>query len=83
MLDDTHIEAFLEQGKNKNTKRKTSAVLVILNRWRENVSHANVLEPLKDLNLFNLNKILRSFFVLIKKKDGDDYEPWSLGGIFF
>ena len=37
---------------------------------------------MEDLNPFDLNKILRSFFVTIKKKDGDDYEPGSLRGIF-
>ena len=82
MLNDAQIEAFVEQGKNKNTKRKTAADLFILNAWRENVSNTNAIEPLEDLNPFNLNKILRSFFITIKKKDGNDYEPGSLRGIF-
>ena len=74
-LDDKAVEAFVDQQKNKNTKRKTHSDLKTWYTWCG--KHGETRE-LKDIPPAELDRLLGHFFVTVRRKDGSLYEPDTL-----
>ena len=82
MLSDGEINEYINNGKNKNTTDKTKNDLAILCKWRHNnLGEMHILQSIEDIEPLELNKLLRSFFMTIKKSNGTEYEPSSLRGM--
>ena len=80
MLRDDEIEAFIDQNTPVNTKRKTKADLNVFQRWlKENLPLEEI--TLNEIRANELNQILRSFFITVKKIDGKEYEPDTIKAI--
>ena len=78
MISDEDISIYINAGKNSNTVEKTKNDLTRLNNWRKiSLKDANPV-PIEQIEADELNKLLRSFFLTIKKVNGEDYEPSSL-----
>ena len=69
------MEAFVDQQKNKNTKRKTHSDLKTWYTWY--AKHGETRE-LKDIPPAELDRLLGHFFVTVRRKDGSLYEPDTL-----
>ena len=69
------MEAFVDQQKNKNTKRKTHSDLKTQYTWC--TKHGETRE-LKDIPPAELDCLLGHFFVTVCRKDGSLYEPDTL-----
>ena len=54
---------------------KTRSDLNVWNKWRATVNEHREVE---DIPAKELNRLLSHFFVSLKKKNGEDYEPNSL-----
>ena len=80
MLSDEEIAAFVLQQKPENTKIKTKCDVNIFTSWMNEFA-AEETRDLEDIPPVELNNYLRSFFLTVKKKSGDDYEPDSLKSI--
>ena len=74
-LDDEAVEAFVDQQKNKNTKRKTESDLKTWYLWC--AKHGETRE-LNDIPPTELNRLLGHFFVTVCRNDGSLYEPDTL-----
>ena len=74
-LDDEAVELFVDQQKNKNTKRKTESDLKTWYTWC--AKHGETRE-LEDIPPTELDRLLGHFFVTVRKKDGSLYEPDTL-----
>ena len=74
-LDDEAVEAFVDQQKYKNTKRKTHSDLKTWYTWCG--KHGETRE-LKDIPPAELDRLLGHFFVTVRRKDGSLYEPDTL-----
>ena len=66
-LDDEAVEKFVEEQKNKNTKRKTDSDLRTWYTWCE--KHGEI-RKLKDVPPAELDRLFGHFFVSVRKKDG-------------
>ena len=66
---------FVDQQKNKNTKRKTESDLKTWYTWC--AKHGETRE-LEDIPPTELDRLLGHFFVTVRKKDGSLYEPDTL-----
>jgi hypothetical protein len=69
------VYKFVDQQKNTNTKRKTVSDLRKWYQWSE--EHGETRE-LKDIPSVELDRLLRHFFVTVRKNDGSLYEPDTL-----
>ena len=74
-LDDTVVEDFIEKNKATNTVRKTKSDLNVWYRWCAGVNEGRKLE---ELTPSELNHLMGHFFISVKKKNGEEYEPGSL-----
>ena len=74
-LDNEAVETFVDQQKNKNTKRKTHSDLKTWYTWC--AKHGETRE-LKDIPPAELDCLLGHFFVTVHWKDGSLYEPDTL-----
>lgn len=74
-LNDEDLDRFIEQQKNKNTKRKTESDIRKWYQWCE--EHGENRE-VKNIPQAELDRLLAHFFVTIKRKDGTLYEPDTL-----
>ena len=74
-LDDIEIQQFVEQQKNKNTKKKTNNYL---NKWYKWCEERGETRNLEELPSTKLDRLLGHFFVSVRKADGTVYEPDTL-----
>ena len=73
-LQDDELQAFVEDQRNKNTKKKTKSDLGKWYRWCQSVGENRRLDefPHEDLD-----RLLGHFFMKVRKDDGTSYEPES------
>ena len=76
--DDAQFVAFIDQQRSENTKSKTKCDVNIFKTFILNLNETRELEqiPVKELD-----KLLCKFFMTIKRKDGNNYEPDTLTSI--
>ncbi len=74
-LDDGALKQFVDANKAKNTVIKTRSGLNVWYRWCENINERRKIE---DLTAIELNRLLSHFFMTVKKRNGEEYEPVSL-----
>jgi len=80
MLTDEEISDFVLKQKPKNTISKTKSDVGIFKRWlRETLPSDN--RDLESIPPSQLNSFLRSFYLTVKKINGEEYEPDSLCAI--
>ncbi|KAK3741660.1 hypothetical protein QZH41_005088 [Actinostola sp. cb2023] len=72
---DKEIDAFVDENKNPNTRRKTESDLNIWYKWCQSVKDERKMEDIPEAEL---DKLLCYFFIKVKKNNGDDYEPDTL-----
>ena len=75
VLDDEALMQFVDDHKNKNTKRKTQCDLRKWYNWCEGVGE---MRKLGCLNEGELDRLLGHFFTTVQKKDGALYESDTL-----
>ena len=71
-------DTFLESMKNPNTKRKTVSDLTILKEW---LTSNNELRPPEAIEKNILDMYLGRFWLSVRSKKKEDYEPDTLRGI--
>ena len=74
-IQQTDTSEFVEKMKNTNTKRKTESDLKIFKDWLSSVGEDNNSE---DIEITVLNIHLARFFLSVRTKSMEDYEPDSL-----
>lgn len=80
LLNEDAIKDFVEAQIPKNTKMKTKTDLDIFKRWLKSALPLEQRE-IQGIPPHQLNQYLRSFYLTVKKQNGEDYEPDSLKGI--
>ena len=80
MLNDDEIKDFLEAQVPKNTKEKTKTDLDIFKRWMKSALPRDQ-RQIHEIPPNQFNQYLRSFFLTVKKQNGEEYEPESLKGL--
>ena len=75
LLNDDEVKEFIESNKAKNTVKKTKSDLNGWYRWSEAAGETRKLE---DIPVDKLNRLLSHFFVSVRKRNGEEYEPVSL-----
>ena len=80
MLSDSEIDDFVIEQKPKNTVKKTKSDVGIFKRWLAQAVPTETRE-LEEISAVQLNSYLWSFYLTVKKRDGENYEPDSLLGI--
>ncbi|CAC5387501.1 unnamed protein product [Mytilus coruscus] len=69
---------FIEEMKNDNTKRKTKSDVKLLTEWlKEN----NELRAVEDISVPELNQYLARFYLSVRSRTNEEYEPDSLKSI--
>ena len=69
------IQQYIESQRPENTKKKTEYDLNVLTRYFQSV---NEFREIENVPANELNTLLARFFVNIRKRNGDVYEPSSL-----
>ena len=73
------IDNYIIEQQNKNTRAKTTRdVKLLIEFLREKQDQRNP----EDIEAEELNKYLCEFILSVKQKDGKDFEPLSLRGLF-
>ena len=76
---DTSVEDYVESLENRNTKEKTKRDVKLLETFLRN--EKNDEREVQDIEPAELNKHLAEFIrSVLRRKDGEDYEPSSLSG---
>ena len=75
-VSDKQKASYEEAAVNKNTKKSTETWLRTYLEWANEKKKPKSIESLSPEDL---DEILRDFYTELKKKDGSDYEPESLG----
>ena len=70
------IQALVNKSKNSNTTKATSQWMRVFNFW---AALRGEVRPIYLLSPIDLDKVLQSFFGEIRKTNGDESEPNSLG----
>ena len=71
------IESFIKEQKSENTVRKTASDMKTFNRY---LSSINKNVQVLDLPAADLDRILSKFFKVVRKVNGEEYEPDTLSG---
>ncbi|XP_071135768.1 uncharacterized protein KIAA1958-like [Mytilus edulis] len=74
--DDT--SNFIEEMKNDNTKRKTKSDIKLLTEW---LKANNELRAIEDISVPELNQYLARFYLSVRSRKNEEYEPDSLKSI--
>lgn len=74
-LNDVELQEFVEDQRNKNTKKKTKSDLSKWYTWCKSVGEERKLEELPHEDL---DRLLGHFFMKVRKEDGSLYEPDTL-----
>ena len=69
------VREFIEGQRPDNTKKKT---FYDINVWKRFLTSAGEERNIEDIPAKDLNVLMSRFFMEIKKKDGDQYEPATL-----
>ena len=69
------IQQFVEQQKNKNTKKKTNSDV---NKWYKWCEEHNEKRKLEQVPPTELDRLLGHFFVSVRKADCTVYKPYTL-----
>ena len=69
------VHDFIEEQRPENTKTKT---LYDINVWKQYLTSADDERNIEDIPAKDLNLHMCRFFMEIKKKDGEQYEPTTL-----
>ena len=73
------MDEFILENENKNTAIKTKLDLKVLNDF---LATRFVIMDIEDIEPAQLNKHLADFFINIRQKNGDEYQPTSLRSFF-
>ena len=73
------IEEYITEQENKNTRAKTDRDVKLLLAF---LLEKNEQRKLEEIQPEELNRYLGEFILSVKRKDGQDYEPSSLRGLF-
>ena len=73
---DEQLEKLKDKSLNENTKRSTNTWV---NAYRSWAKEREEREDIENVSPSHLNLLLERFYAELKKKDGSDYEPESLG----
>ncbi|VDI49717.1 Hypothetical predicted protein [Mytilus galloprovincialis] len=75
-LEDT--DTFLQNNKNKNTTYKTNSDLKMFYDWCRSNGNLRLVE---DVPAEELDVLLSRFYIGVRRKDGEEYEPGTLTGV--
>ncbi|CAG2238265.1 unnamed protein product [Mytilus edulis] len=75
-LEDT--DKFLQNNKNKNTTYKTNSDLKMFYDWCRSNGNLRLVE---DVPAEELDVLLSRFYIGVRRKDGEEYEPGTLTGV--
>ena len=78
-LNNDDIETFIEQNRNKTTKKKTASDLIVFYRWAKTVKETKQLDEIQPQEL---DKLLAHFVLKVRKQNGDEFEPDKLTSLF-
>ena len=76
-LDDT-IESFIEEHENPNTVKKTKREVALLTMFLQTKRETREIAEIPPVEL---NELLSEFILSVRTKEGQEYEPSSLGGM--
>ena len=76
---DKPIEEYITDQENKNTRAKTRRDVKLLTAF---LLEKNEQRKIEEIQPEELNRYVSEFIVSVKRKDGQDYEPSSLRGLF-
>lgn len=71
---------FVKNNRNKNTARKTEGNVKILYNWLTEVCTEATCRKLYEIPPPELNMYIAIIFVSVRRTDGSEYEPETLGG---
>ncbi|XP_071139212.1 uncharacterized protein KIAA1958-like [Mytilus edulis] len=75
-LEDT--DKFLQNNKNKNTTYKTNSDLKMFYDWCRSNGNLRLVE---DVPAEELDVLLSRFYIGVRRKDGEEFEPGTLTGV--
>ena len=76
---DKPVEEYIADQENKNTRAKTQTDVKLLTTF---LLEKNEQRKLEEIQPEELNRYVGEFILSVKRKDGQDYEPSSLRGLF-
>ena len=76
VVSDDDVNAFSEQQENENTNKKT---LYDLKIFREFLETCDEKREIENITPVELQAIIKKFVLAVRKKNGDEYEPSSIG----
>ena len=76
---DKPIEEYITDQENKNTRAKTQRDVKLLAAF---LLEKNEQRKIEEIQPEELNRYVSEFILSVKRKDGQDYEPSSLRGLF-
>ena len=76
---DKPIEEYITDQENKNTRAKTQRDVKLLTTF---LLEKNEQRKIEEIQPEELNRYVSEFIVSVKRKDGQDYGPSSLRGLF-
>jgi hypothetical protein len=77
-VDETETSAFIDSMKNENIKRKTGYDVGIFKQW---LSIVGELQNPEDIDVSEFNMLLTRFYLSVRTKLNQEYEPDSLKSI--
>ena len=75
---DKPIDKFIEDQKNKNTLSKTRRDVSLLTEF---LNSKNESRRIEEISPKELNEYISEFIIAVRRKDGEDFEPFSLRGL--
>ena len=72
-----NVDVFISDQDNENTKRKTEGDLRLFRLFCEEQGETR---PIETLSINDLDALFGNFIAVVKKKDGEDYEPSTIRG---
>ena len=77
-MEDDDVNDFIEQNENVNTRKKTLSHIKLVQSFLLSIGVSNELHSLAPAEL---DRHLAKFFVVVRQKDGSEYQPSYLRGI--
>ena len=66
------IQSLVNKSKNSNTTKAISQWMKVFNSW---AALRGEVRPIYLLSPIDLDKVLKSFYAEVRKRNGDEYEP--------
>ena len=76
-----NVKEFIDNQKKKTTLTATQCHIKLLQRFL--IEEKTELRPFHEINATELDQYLAEFFIVLKKADGQDYEPSSIDCVKF